>query len=466
MNRSLKETLASLPPELASSQLPEIRKLLAATNRKIIVLDDDPTGTQTVYDTPVLTTWSTDAIAQELDGDHQLIYILTNSRSLPSEAAEKLAREIGNNLAKVSASKQQPLSVISRSDSTLRGHYPIEVDALADSLGRADAPQVIMPFFLQGGRLTIDDVHYVADGDDLVPASETPFAKDAAFGFHNANLIDWVIEKRGGQIRRDQITSISLGELRSGDTESLTARLTAMPANQVCVVNAVTMRDVESFVVAALHAENYGSQFVYRTAASFVQAYAGLEPKPVLDSDEMVNPSAKSGLIAVGSYVPKTTAQLKHLIENAENLVAVELSVNEILGDQSDAHLADAIAATSRHLQAGHNVVLHTSRDLVTGDNANSSLEIGNRVSAALVQVVRSIDAPLRFLIAKGGITSSDIATRGLEAKRAIVLGQILPGVPVWQTQQESRRPGLAYVVFPGNVGGDDALLQAYQKLQ
>jgi uncharacterized protein YgbK (DUF1537 family) len=40
-----------------------------------------------------------------------------------------------------------------------------------------------------------------------------------------------------------------------------------------------------------------------------------------------------------------------------------------------------------------------------------------------------------------------------------------LPGIPVWQLGEESRFPGMNYVVFPGNVGGADALLHAYQKL-
>ncbi|QDT08387.1 four-carbon acid sugar kinase family protein [Planctomycetes bacterium K23_9] len=465
MNRSLKATLAALPAEPSESLLPQIRTLLAKSDRTIIVLDDDPTGTQTVYDTPVLTTWTTDAIADELDRGHRLIYILTNSRSLPADRAKQLAHEIGANLLSAARAKNKSLTVISRSDSTLRGHYPAEVDALATALNTPDSPQFIIPFFLQGGRLTIDDIHYVAEGDSLVPASETPFAQDAVFGFQNANLVDWVIEKRP-DINRDQVHKISLSDLRCSDSTNLNDQIKSLPPKSVCIVNAVTMRDIESFVAAALRSENAGRQFVYRTAASFVQAYAGLEPKPLLDTSEMVNPSANTGLIAVGSYVPKTTTQLKTLINKAENLVAVELDVDEILSDRHDEYLQTVSAKVNRELQSGHNVVLHTSRNLVTGNDAESNLEIGNRVSAALVQVVRSIEQPLRFLIAKGGITSSDVATRGLDVKRAIVLGQILPGVPVWQTQQESRRPGLAYVVFPGNVGGDDALLQAYQKLQ
>lgn len=39
-----------------------------------------------------------------------------------------------------------------------------ELDAAVCVLGEMDA-WIIFPFFLQGGRYTIKDVHYVADGD-------------------------------------------------------------------------------------------------------------------------------------------------------------------------------------------------------------------------------------------------------------------------------------------------------------
>lgn len=481
MSISRKAKLAELPPEagdslpsgslpsgsqLAKSRLLEIRNLLQQSQQTTFVLDDDPTGTQTVYDTPVLTTWSTDAIENEWQQGHRLIYILTNSRSLPEAAARKLATEIGSNIASVAKARQQKFAVISRSDSTLRGHYPAEVDALADAIGCPTAPQIIIPYFLQGGRLTIDDVHYVADKDQLIPAAETPFAKDAAFGFHNSNLIEWVIEKHKGLIDRSLVTSISLHDLRTQSTDSIRQQLADLPPNSVCCVNAVSMSDIEVFVTGLLKAQNAGHEFVFRTAASFIQAYAGLEQQPLLATRDMINSSANAGLMVVGSYVPKTTAQLKYLLQNATNLQAIELKIDVVLDDTPQAYLHDVASQIDDALQAGRNVVLHTSRDLKAGSNAEASLHIGNQVSDALVKIVQSIERPLRFLIAKGGITSSDIATKALAVKRAIVMGQILPGIPVWKTQTESLRPNLSYVVFPGNVGDDSALLQAYNKLQ
>lgn len=466
MSVDANSVFGTLPPERTESLLPQIRKLLEKADRTVFVLDDDPTGTQTVYDTPVLTTWTQQDLAEEWDRGHRLIYILTNSRALPEIQARELATEIGSNIRAVAESRDERFSVVSRSDSTLRGHYPAEVDALAEAIGKPNAPQIIMPYFLQGGRFTINDVHYVAEGDQLVPAGETPFANDAAFGFQNSNLIDWVIEKRGGQMSRNNVCSISLQHLRAGSLEGVEAQLTALPANSVCCVNAVTMTDVESFVLSVLRAEQSGNEFVFRTAASFVQSYAGLEQRPLLESDQMIDSAATSGLIVVGSYVPRTTSQLQHLIDHAQELKTVELDVEKVLGSASTEHLQALQLEIESALSSGWNVVLHTSRNLKTGENAESSLQIGNSVSEALVRVVRSIKSPLRFLIAKGGITSSDVATKALGVRRAMVLGQILPGIPVWRTQQESRRPHLPYIVFPGNVGGESSLLDAYNKLK
>jgi uncharacterized protein YgbK (DUF1537 family) len=120
--------------------------------------------------------------------------------------------------------------------------------------------------------------------------------------------------------------------------------------------------------------------------------------------------------------------------------------VNETLGDDSD-------------------VMVYTSRDLVAGQDAEENLAMGNQISDSLVDIVKRISVRPRYLLAKGGITSSDIATKALGIKRAIVLGQILPGVPVWKMGRETCFPDMPYIVFPGNVGGYDALVQILDKL-
>tara|TARA_R110002072_G_scaffold122745_3_gene257615 strand:- start:18642 stop:20081 length:1440 start_codon:yes stop_codon:yes gene_type:complete len=465
MTLTLSKALEGIAEERSESLLDQIRDNNDRSNRKIVVLDDDPTGTQTVYDTPVLTTWGVDELAAAFKSPGNLFYVLTNSRSLTEPKAIELANQIGANLNVASQQTEQRFVLVSRSDSTLRGHYPAEVDAIAAAVGTSGAVHVIAPFFLQGGRYTIGDVHYVAEDEQLIPAAETPFAQDAAFGFQNSELKRWVVEKHHGNISEDQIASVDLNELRSSDLSHLAERLAKLSPGSVCIVNAACMRDMEAFVFAAQNAEQQGQTFVYRTAASFVQAFAGLEPRELLTPEEMVDSDTQTGLVVVGSYVPKTTQQLKRLIDNESDLKSIVLDVDKLLADDSEAYLQQLTQLVNDSLQSS-NVVLSSSRKLVTGGDVASSLSIGNRVSDALVSVVRRLTKRPRFLIAKGGITSSDVATKGLQAKHAMVLGQILPGVPVWKMPADSHFPGIAYVVFPGNVGGTNALLEAFQKLK
>lgn len=459
------EVLATLPPVWPNDLLPRIQSKLAGA-AKVVVLDDDPTGTQTVYDVPVLTTWAVDELARELAAPGHVFYILTNSRSLPLPAAQQLNREIGQALAQASAQSGRAFTVVSRSDSTLRGHYPGEVDALAEAIGMTDAATLIIPYFREGGRLTIHDVHYVAEGNQLVPAAQTPFAQDAAFGYRASNLREWVAEKSGGRIRADEVASITLDDLRVGGPTAVQAKLAALSPSQVCIVNAADLRDLEVLVLALLEVEAAsGRRFLYRTAASFVQIRAGLRTRPLLTAADMGLAEQGGGLFVVGSYVPKTTAQVQALLAQP-GVVPVELNVAPLLdaATRTDA-ISQAKADVERALAAGQDVVLYTSRGLVTGHDAASSLAIGQQVSSALVAIVAGLSVTPRFLVAKGGITSSDIATQALQVRRAEVMGQIVPGVPVWRTGAESRLSGLAYVVFPGNVGGDDALVVVHQKL-
>ncbi|MEO1618716.1 MAG: four-carbon acid sugar kinase family protein [Planctomycetota bacterium] len=435
------------------------------SGKTIVVLDDDPTGTQTVYETRVLTVWDTESLTKELNRGDRLFYILTNSRALTEPAAIELAREIGCNLQEAAKASGSEVTVISRSDSTLRGHYPAEVDSLGEAVGMADAVQVLMPFFLQGRRFTIDDTHYVADGDRLIPAAETPFAKDATFGFSKSELHQWVAEKRVGWAEKPT-GSLSINDLRTSSIEGLTERLVDQPRDSVLIVNAASIEDARVFALAAHGAENRGQRMLYRTAASFVQAFAGLTEQPLLLGGEVVPVDRPAGLVIVGSYVPKSTEQLQHLLACQEAPNAVELSASALLRSDAAEHVRDAVAKVNRHLAAGEDVVVYTSRDLITGSDADSSLEIGGQISTAIVELVRSVTHPLRFLIAKGGITSSDVATKGLEIEQARVSGQILPGIPVWVAEERPEDSRFPYIVFPGNVGAPEDLMRVYLALK
>lgn len=461
------DILDSLPPEWGTELLPEIRNQIRLSCRKVVILDDDPTGTQTVRDIPVLTHWSKEALLEELTGEYPAFFILTNSRSLPQPDACKLAQEIGTNLQQASLQSGSELVVISRSDSTLRGHFPSEVEANAGAMGDSDLPYLIIPFFLEGGRYTINDTHYVHEGRQLIPAAQTPFARDAAFGFTSSNLPEWVAEKSDGGIRADEVQSISLDDIRRGGPDRVAKKLSRVKKRKACIVNAASYADMEVVVAGLLQAENMGSKFLLRTAASFVRTRIGQEPKGgLLSKDQLVSGSSSGGLFIIGSYVEKTSQQVEELF-NKTDITRVEVRVDQLL-DTNLRHIEiqRVVQAASEAIEQGKDTAIYTSRKLVTGHDAVSSLEIGRVVSGSLIEISRNITVQPRYLVAKGGITSSDIATKGLSVRRAMVLGQALPGVPTWQLGKETRYPGMSYIVFPGNVGDIDALAVLKNSLQ
>jgi uncharacterized protein YgbK (DUF1537 family) len=485
VSHNLTDLLATLPEPWQASLLADIRKQVARDGRKIVVLDDDPTGTQTVYDLPVLTRWDVPTLTQELHADNPACFILTNSRSLNRADAKALLAELTTNLQQASQKANRPTTIISRSDSTLRGHFPLETDILSayleTSSGHPPDGVLLVPYFLEGGRFTIHNTHYIADGDTLTPASASPFAQDATFGYSTSYLPDWVAEKTAGHIPAREVMTLSLETIRQGGPKAVCAQLQQCQNGQVCVVNAVTLRDLEVMVMGQLLAEAAGKQFLLRSAASYVQVRLGLETRPLLAKDTLKTTNITTnttttttntktninagGLLVVGSYVPTTTAQLAILLEHS-NICPVELDVPAFLDCGEPEHMLSQLAKdVDHHLAQGLDVVLFTSRDLITGEGAEASLELGRRGSRSLVSIVRQLTATPRFVIAKGGITSSDIATQALHVTKATVQGQLLPGVPVWQLGRESRFPGLSYVVFPGNVGDSRALHEAINRL-
>ncbi|SDM41512.1 four-carbon acid sugar kinase family protein [Kriegella aquimaris] len=434
----------------------EIRAELAKNQKSIVILDDDPTGTQTVYDVPVITEWTEEILEKELLSS-PVFFILTNSRSLHAEAADTLGQLIGTRLHKLAAKHQKKLIVISRSDSTLRGHYPNEVNALATGLHLRNAKHLLIPAFFEGGRYTHNDIHYVKEGDKFIPAAETPFAKDNTFGYESSNLREWIIEKSEGKVTPDHIASVSVQMLRQQAPEAIKTIL-EQPNTTHIVVNATSYNDLQ--VIALVILQNTGS-FIFRTAASFINAISGIALRSCLSKNQILGkPTQNGALVIVGSYVPKTTAQLEHVKKNC-NAVFLELEVSNVLNPiLFSKELASLVSQIDRHIATGEDVVLFTSRTVVKGSTKNESLEIVNRVSDALIAIIKQIENRPKYLVAKGGITSSDVATKGLGVRRATILGQVLKGVPVWKLGKEAKFPGLPYIVFPGNVGDNNALLE------
>lgn len=439
---------------------------------RVVVLDDDPTGTQTVHGVSVLTRWTREDLVSTLAAE-PLFFILTNSRGLSAQQSSRLHADLMDQLLSAAGTVRCDIEVVSRSDSTLRGHYPLETDVIRRALedaGHIVHGEILVPFFGEGGRVTADDVHYVETDGTRVPVGETEFARDNTFGYRSSNLRDWIEEKSGGRVRAADVRSISLGLIRRGGAEAVAAELAdAMPVTRY-VVNAETYDDLAVFVRGLHRVRATGNRFVYRTAASFVRVFGGIEPKPLLRAEEMLagedNERRHGGLVVVGSHVNKSTEQLRVLLESGL-AAGVEFHVGAIVDGQSETEVARCVARAEDLIRSGKTAVVYTTREVVTvcAERSEANLDLSTRISDGLAEVVRRLAVVPRFVVAKGGITSSDVATKGLGIRKATVLGQVLPGVPVWRQGTEAKFPGCCYVVFPGNVGAVNGLKAVCEQL-
>lgn len=398
---------------------------------KMIVLDDDPTGIQTVHGCLFLTAWDEEHLREAFLDDVPFFYVLTNTRAMTSREAAETVRSAMRAVLATNRSFGYRLLIVSRSDSCLRGHFPLETDVMRQVLaeeGIAVWPKVpFCPALIEAGRVTKDGIHYMISDGRLIPVAETEFAHDNVFGYHTSVLRDYIIEKGGRPDDYDIVSADSYDALNSY-------------ARQLQAATA----DFEGAVVI-------------RCSSSLPRALSGIADQALLDRRIVSDPAAGPGCFVVGSHVHKTTRQLDRLLAT-EGTFGVEISVDRLLREPG-LLMPEVLSAVSGAALRGLVPVIFTSRKEVRLDDADLRQQLGQRVSDFLVDTVRRLPFTPAWLIAKGGITSHDILTRGLEVRSARVLGQIISGVPCVMA------PHFPYVIFPGNVGDDDALRTVCLKL-
>jgi len=448
--------------------------LRAEKNRRdkvVVVLDDDPTGIQTVHDVYVYTDWSRKALAEAF-AEERCFFIHTNTRALTKEETAEINRTIMKNCIRASQKTGRDFTVISRGDSTLRGHYPLETSVLREEYEAGTKQkihgEVLAPCFFEGGRYTYRDIHYVKEDGDFIPVGKTEYAGDSVFGFKSSNLRDYVEEKTNGRTKSSEVVSVPLELMRRGDTEGILRILMSVERFGKVVVNAMGYDDLRVFLVACFAAERSGKRFIFRTAASFVKAYCMIEDRELLRAADIygADKGKKKVLTVVGSHIKKSTDQLACLLQY-EGVRGIELDVERVLKDEfaRQEEIEKTVRAVELAFKSSLNPVLYTSRKLVRvfGPDDKDNLRIAGTVSEALVEIVKKTQKKATCIIAKGGTTASDILVKGLGVKKARVTGQVLPGVPLLCLKNVEGRNEIIYVIYPGNVGDRGSLAEVYK---
>jgi len=468
---------------------------------KIVVIDDDPTGSQTLHSCPLLLRWDVATLRRGLRHPSPLMFVLANTRALAAAEAAQRNREIVAALVEAMACESFPpeqLQLVSRGDSTLRGHGVLEPAVLAEEWQRRFGPVAAtlhVPAFLPGGRTTVHGVHYLHGA----PVHTTPFARDRLFGFSTSDLAAWLQEKSGGAIAAASVARLDLQHLDAaaaaldgGDAaglEELVAWLNALQDNRPVVVDATEPQHLLA-LGAALRSLQGRRRFLFRSAASLLNglADAGLQPPGAqpLDAHGLAGlRRARAGvplpgLVLVGSHVPLADQQLQPLLQ-LPDCCAVEVPVARLARVLEGGHhpwlLPDLEREWRDQLQAalaeGRTPVLYTSRGELSFGEGEAAvarrLRFGMALARVMARLVASLAPQLGYVISKGGITTGTLLAEGLALPAVHLEGQLLPGLSVVRPMAEdsgASPDGLPILTFPGNLGDAGTLLQAWRLMQ
>ncbi len=398
-------------------------------NCRMVVLDDDPTGIQTVHGCLLLTEWSEQQLRTAFSHEQPFFYILTNTRAMTRQKAAEVVADVMRQVIRVNRSFGYRLFFVSRSDSCLRGHFPLETDVMQRVLREQQVdvwPKIpFCPAFIEAGRVTSQGVHYMLSDGKRIPIAQTEFARDNVFGYTSSRLSDYIREKGDDPERYVIVDAESYSQLHA-----------------FC----------RSLVQQTAH---FNGAVVIRSSSSLPKALSGISDQPLLSGD-LLRRQEGVGCFVVGSHVQKTTRQLQCLLQ-AEGTEGVEVDVERLLS-HPDRLLDELTLRLSDMPKRGITPVVYTSRRELRLDDADLRQQLGQRVSDFLVQVVRRMPFTPAYLVAKGGITSHDILTKALDIKTATVMGQIVESVPCVMAER------FPYVIFPGNVGNDRSLREIYEK--
>lgn len=420
------------------------------TGTPLIVLDDDPTGTQSMSGVPVLLRLDEPTMRRTRGERPRTVHLMTNSRAYEPAAVRRELAAIATTALQVWPQAE----LVLRGDSTLRGHLLEEYEVVRDArFPGVDPVLLLMPGLPAAGRVTVDGVHLLEQDGRRIPLHDTEYARDPALGYTTSRLLAWAEERSHGHFVAAHGAEVHLDELRAGgagrvaDVVGTLAR-SGRPA--VCCVDAERDDDLRLAVEGFALARRRQVPVVLRCAPAAAGALSGATASKLVPM-----PAARRVLVVCGSFVPTATRQLAAL-DRAHGAATVEADVEAFVGRDAGAEVHRLVSRLDHALRAGEPAVLTTPR---AGDDGPGGLERQRAVAAGMAAVVRSLPTPPDVLITKGGVTSAVTVRDGLGADRADVVGPVEPGVGRWRVTAADGRP-VGCLVVPGNVGDDDLLVR------
>ena len=446
---------------------------------KIIIIDDDPTGSQTVNGCNLLLKWDYETLLKGLKGSSSLLFILANTRSLPEKDVKIRLKEICFSLKEImnnSLFAEEEFVVISRGDSTLRGHNYLEPFIINELLGPFDATFYI-PAFIEGNRTTVNGNHFVEN----IPIHKTIFSKDKIFGFNTSNINELIYEQSNHKLDFNHIENIFIKDfeiLETNQLNKLYMYIKNLKNNQKVIVDIKDYSQLDKFsrIIKRLLKKK---KFLFRSAASFISSLSNVKKtkKDHIYFSQLRrknnNDKPMKGLIAVGSYIELTTLQLNKVLK-ISLCKPVEIDVLKLYTffkiednlEQINSFKQLILDSIRKNLNQDFIPVLYTSREIVSPRDNNDLIQFQLFISSFMSKIVSAIKNEIGYLISKGGITTNTIISEGLEADLVYLEGQILPGISLVTFNLLKQKGKLPIVTFPGNIGNNMSLVKTLEILE
>ena len=231
-------------------------------------------------------------------------------------------------------------------------------------------------------------------------------------------------------------------------------------------------------------------RLLVQSAASLLQALSALPPQPLPPPAlARLRRGSAPGAVLVGSHVPLSDQQLLQLL--AEPACAgVELPVERVLNtirrlgsgpggppsvldqqepvDQALEPLREELLERlQRAWTSGRTPVLFTSRGERPCHDASERQRLSFSLAGLMARLAAGLPPELSYLISKGGTTSQTLLRDGLALAAVRLEGQLLPGLSMLRLPADHARfPLLPLLTFPGNLGADDTLHQAWRLME
>jgi uncharacterized protein YgbK (DUF1537 family) len=413
-------------------------------HESVAVLDDDPTGVQTLTGACVLLEWTKQRVESAFAGACA-VHVLTNSRAYPAGQVG----EIVGSAAGAVLSADPVATIVLRGDSTLRGHVLEEYLALRAAKGAASFPPLVLaPALPSAGRVTVGGVQYLERDGERIPVHRTEFASDSSFAYSSSRLLEWAEERTDGLFVAEQGIEVGLERLRRNGPDALVAalqRAASAAAPTAVAVDSETEEDIDVVAEGFRRATASGDESVLRCGPALAGA---LGRATAAEPAEL--PRANQVLLVCGSYVSQSVRQLEQLAARFPGSIVAVDPFALVRGDEA----STIVAQLRDRLDASGLAVL-----AVTGPRVAelSDLSAGLSVARGLAATLAGVDRPQALVVLKGGVTSAVALRAGLGASQADIVGPVLPGVALWQIVEPSPR---SVLVVPGNVGEDDLLVR------